>query len=385
MRFNTSISRFNNIQPRGPFAPVAQAGEGSQQPPVAVAVPIPPPPVAPPPVDVPVTQLGAPADPLPPAAPQNVAQHGNPVEQNTDAQTVIPLTPTQVEIFDHIPSVAEYFILFLVPFIETYVDARAREIRMWEAAQALANMNATIPPAGHRCWTHSRRHLTAARSYLVAQAKNNVGRLFKGLSSTQISRKALYMLTRDRFTCNPKHAFALVTRFQNELFIDIIYERFFNGPKCRGFVMKDFVDRINGTFIALVCATVHHQISAWSTGTFVKPGHFTESSAGAIFQRLKNTWNALPDVLKNRILEWYRLSIRARIKASGVRPAPRIVDVEALQDNDLQRAMDFVQQGINSVTAQMNNTVDDDEEIPDVIMEAPLEQSDLPADGPADE
>lgn len=56
--------------------------------------------------------------------------------------------------------------------------------------------------------------------------------------------------------------------------VDVIFNSYFKGPRQTGTLDTSFITSINGTFICLAAAVLHHCLSAWSNGDYRKGPEF---------------------------------------------------------------------------------------------------------------
>ncbi|KAI5838480.1 hypothetical protein DFP73DRAFT_600012 [Morchella snyderi] len=95
-------------------------------------------------------------------------------------------------------------------------------------------------------------------------------------------------------------------RFLAPEIIDILYYKYFDGVRMRGVKDPEFLEQITPTFICLISTAIWHGIRAWSTGTYVKPGHFqsqNENVKGRSRQNQEATLEVIKDNLREKIRE----------------------------------------------------------------------------------
>ncbi|KAF8414744.1 hypothetical protein BGX38DRAFT_1281700 [Terfezia claveryi] len=97
-----------------------------------------------------------------------------------------------------------------------------------------------------------------------------------------------------------------------------------------------FLDRINGVFICFVASAMHHSLKAWKTGDCnLVMQEFKYETAWCTYERLMNTWEIHPKVIKDFIVNNIKTDLAHRIVAQ-VRMV-KVEPVDALQVEDEAR------------------------------------------------
>jgi hypothetical protein len=122
-------------------------------------------------------------------------------------------------------------------------------------------------------------------------------------------------------------------RFQNPLFIDIIWDRFYNGPNQRGH-QNPIIPHLNRTFICLVATALHRALLAWESGVWRSTEQFRESNVIVknTFIRHLSTWGALPQENRDALITLYQKKLSLRLAVAGYLTVE--VPVAAVSDPD---------------------------------------------------
>ena len=64
---------------------------------------------------------------------------------------------------------------------------------------------------------------------------------------------------------------------------DMMFNRYFKGRRMKGVSNPEFIEALNGPFVALVCATLYHAISQWKTGYLYFKLDFNKDNYGDEF------------------------------------------------------------------------------------------------------
>ena len=68
----------------------------------------------------------------------------------------------------------------------------------------------------------------------------------------------------------------LQNRFRAQEIPELIFRKYFSGPKMRGIRDPSFIERINAQFICLVCSVIQHNLKAHRTGQYLEPLDFKQ-------------------------------------------------------------------------------------------------------------
>ena len=150
------------------------------------------------------------------------------------------------------------------------------------------------------------RHRRARyRSHLVADSKSAIETLY-GLdklvnsqmtgeeAKEAIRQRVGYLLEDDRFMCHADRYESCEWRFTSAAIAKLVFRRVFADARMRGSQDASWLLKFNGVFICLITTSLRHGLTAWSTGEYVKPPKFEESSVGGESNRQPVHRNSLP-------------------------------------------------------------------------------------------
>ncbi|KAI5845881.1 hypothetical protein DFP73DRAFT_594071 [Morchella snyderi] len=159
------------------------------------------------------------------------------------------------------------------------------------------------------------------RSHLMHEVKGRLAdSTFYGLGklSSPEARAAQVedLFKNDRFLSPAQHYEIYRIRFLAPEIIDILYYKYFDGVRMRGVKDPEFLEQITPTFICLISTAIWHGIRAWSTGTYVGPGHFQSQNESVVktFNRMSNTWKGRSRQNQEATLEVIKDNLREKIR-----------------------------------------------------------------------
>ncbi|KAF8428826.1 hypothetical protein BGX38DRAFT_1334659 [Terfezia claveryi] len=186
------------------------------------------------------------------------------------------------------------------------------------------------------------------RAHLIYECRASITRVY-GISQLPkecMKTKVEYLLEGDRFICRQSSRDEFRGRFRAEEIVNIIYQRYFQGPKMKGNRDPGFLDRINGVFICFVASAMRHSLKAWKTGDFNPVmQEFKYETAWCTYERLMNTWEihpkAIKDLMVNNIKADLARRIAAQVRMVEVEPvdAPQVED-EARYEAELRKELE---------------------------------------------
>jgi hypothetical protein len=260
------------------------------------------------------------------------------------------LTPQHQTILKHVSVASEKVVMFMFPFFASHGQAHDRETLVLQEAALLAKITIVAPPPGHLIYTKLRSRLTNGRTHLLDHAKREVSKEFKDLNADDAMNYFDFLIDEDRYTCPKDQELRkeCVGRFGSEAFIEIVWNRYFEGDRSRGYIIPGFVELINGIFICLVATVYHHALMAWEDGVKSRVPNFTEGSAKEVFERHIATWDGLGAEHQQDILDYFRAVINKRLRSR--KPGKRRESSIALIDQNPARARSYFQE----LTAKAN-------------------------------
>jgi len=128
---------------------------------------------------------------------------------------------------------------------------------------------------------------------------------FNTLAQRDIAKRVKWLLEEDRFICRENrrevdthinHRIIVVESqelttcqthqryFQAKEITDLIFRKYFAGPKMRENIDESLFESINEVFICLVMTAIQHCLKTWQAGIFEQPLEFKYQTAHSKYQ-----------------------------------------------------------------------------------------------------
>jgi hypothetical protein len=101
--------------------------------------------------------------------------------------------------------------------------------------------------------------------------------------------------------------------------IQALFKTCFHRPRQLGCKDRDFLDRLNPTFICLIATAVHHCLSLWKTGKLSeKNREFGTGESLTTWTRISAEMASLSEPVQQKLVDVWKKAIRKKQRKAGI-------------------------------------------------------------------